>query len=104
LQDHLGRQLAALSVHAADEQTLARIAAGTLQPSDAQVWRMRHAYQAARLLVDAHGDATARSWLLGANPHLDYRAPALVLRDSAEPTGVSAVAGAARAFVAGKFS
>jgi hypothetical protein len=103
LQAHLGQNIAALAAGLADPKAIGQYAAGATRPRSAVLWRMRHTYQAARLLADAYGDVTAKSWLLGTNSLLDDRAPALVLREANEPAGIAAVVPAARTFVAGGF-
>lgn len=104
LQEHLGQKVAAFSVGLSDAKMVGRYASGRVRPRDTVLWRMQHAYQAARLLVDAFGDVTARSWFFGTNNLLGDRAPALVLREATGPADISSVVPAARTFVAGGFS
>jgi hypothetical protein len=104
LQDHLGQKIAAFALGLADAKMVGRYAAGRTRPRDTVLWRMQHAYQAARLVVEAYGDVTAKSWFFGTNSILDDRAPALVLREAVGPADLAGVIPAARSFAGGGFS
>ena len=54
-------------------------------PQPAAEFRLRTAYSAARMLVDAYGANTARAWFLGSNSRLDDEAPAWLLRHAGRP-------------------
>jgi hypothetical protein len=61
---------------------------------------LREGYQAARLLVSAYGDETAKAWFFGSNTRLDDQAPAYVLRHAKSWDEQRLIVPAARAFVA----
>ena len=69
------------------------------EPRDGADLRLRYAFQAARLLVDAYGDRQAKAWFLGTNTRLDDEAPAYVLRGAETPEELRFLVPAARAFV-----
>lgn len=98
LQKHLGQRLTAYLSGLKDAKTVGQWAAGKVTPRDAASLRLRHAYQAVRLLVEAFGDETAKAWLFGINSQLDDEAPAFVLRHARLPDEITPVVVAARSF------
>ncbi|MFL5862807.1 MAG: XRE family transcriptional regulator [Solirubrobacteraceae bacterium] len=58
--------------------------------------RLREAYKAVRMLIDAYDSKTARAWLFGTNTRLDDRAPIEVLGAATETAEFAAVVRAAR--------
>jgi|tagenome__1003787_1003787.scaffolds.fasta_scaffold20953126_3 hypothetical protein len=101
LQDHLGQQLAAYVVGLRDPKVVGKWRRGG-HPRATAEFRARTAYVAARMLVDAYGETTARAWLLGSNSRLDDEAPAWLLRHAEEPGDVRFLVPAARAFAGGE--
>jgi hypothetical protein len=73
-------------------------ARGDAMPRPDAVMRLRYAYQAARILADAYGEETTRSWFFGSNHLLDDQAPAYVLRHAHTPDDVRLIIPAARSF------
>jgi hypothetical protein len=59
------------------------------------------ALQIAGMIVEVDDQATAQAWFQGLNPQLDDHSPARLLREGDLDEVGSAVAAAARAFVAG---
>ena len=99
LQDHLGQRMTAYLSGIRDPKMVGQWAAGKVQPRPLPSFRLRSAYQAARYLVDAYGDETARAWFFGMNPSLDDEAPAYVLRHGSTPDDWRYVVAAAKEFV-----
>ncbi len=64
LQEHLGQKMTAYLSGVDNAKTV----------------RLPYAYQAARLIIDAYDDETAKAWFFGSNTLLDNEAPAYVLR------------------------
>jgi hypothetical protein len=54
----------------------ARVAALLATPEQQQA-----AHRTFRLIADVEGEAIARAWMIGMNPHLNDRAPLLAIRD-----------------------
>jgi hypothetical protein len=79
LLEHLGPTLTAY-LSDAKEPVVDRWVRGVADPESVQAERLKHAWEAARYLVSAYGDATARSWFKGTNEILDFESPAWVLR------------------------
>jgi hypothetical protein len=80
LQEHLGPEMTAYLSGAESPSVVQQWSKGTAQPQATHEVRLRPAYRAARYVVDAYGDETARQWFFGMNPSLDDTAPAYVLR------------------------
>jgi hypothetical protein len=93
--DRLQRTTAYLS-GLKDAKIVGRWAASRVRPRELSSFRLRTAYQAARLIIEAFGDQTAKAWFFGTNSQLDDEAPAHVLRHSGSPEKASAVVRAAR--------
>jgi hypothetical protein len=98
LQERLGQKPTAYLSGLEDSKTVGQWAAGKAQPRDAAQLRLRHAYQAVRLIAEAFGDETGKAWIFGTNSQLDGEAPAFVLRHARLPEDVSPVVRAARSF------
>lgn len=101
LQSQLGQQLTAYLSGVKDAKEVGAWARGRVAPRPLAQMRLRCAYQASRMLVEAYGTETARSWFFGTNTRLDDQAPAAVLRHAADPADLRLVLPAARAFVLG---
>jgi hypothetical protein len=99
LQDHLGQKITAYLSGIKDPKWVGQWAKGRGQPRDLAQFRMKCAYEAALMLVDAYGDETARSWFFGTNTRLDDQAPAYRLRHVKTPEDFQFIVPAARAFV-----
>ena len=97
LQALFGQPMTALVAGIENPKTVGRWARGQT-PHPANLARIRNAFQIATLLESATSRQTVQSWFMGMNPHLDDRAPALVLAD--EPDAAPRVMQAARAFLA----
>ena len=73
LQEHLGQRMTAYISGVKDPKMVHRWIARQNLPRDESQIRLREAYQATRLLVDAYGDETAKAWLFGSNAELGAR-------------------------------
>ena len=60
--------------------------------------RLRHAYHAARIIVEAYDRSTAEAWFFGSNTKLDDEAPARVLRNAQSVDDLRLVVPAAKGF------
>jgi hypothetical protein len=101
LQLQLGQKLTAYVAGVTDPKMVGRWAAGKARPRDEREMRLRDAFKATRMLVDAYGAPTAKAWWVGSNTRLDDRAPAAVVRHAADPEALRYVVPAARAFAGG---
>jgi hypothetical protein len=100
LREHLGQRKTAYIGGVNDPKMVARWVAGHSTPRDHAQARLREGYQAARLLVGAYGDETAKAWFFGSNTQLDGDAPAYVLRHARSWEELRLIIPAARAFLA----
>jgi hypothetical protein len=98
LQQHLGQKMTAYISGVNDPKMVAHWIAGHNTPRDGPQMRLREGYQAARLLVSAFGEETAKAWLFGSNTKLDDQAPAYVLRNARSWEDLRLIVPAARAF------
>src|SRR5947209_6050871 len=80
LREHLGADVTAYLSGASVEKDVDRWAPGEVEPGALQGSRLLHAYEAARLIVNAYDGETARAWFFGMNQRLDDEAPAYLLR------------------------
>jgi hypothetical protein len=101
LQLQLGQKLTAYLAGVTDPKMVGRWAAGKARPRDEREMRLRDAFKATRMLVEAFGAATAKAWWVGSNTRLDDRAPAAIVRHAADPEALRHVVPAARAFAGG---
>jgi hypothetical protein len=99
LRKHLGGSMTAYISGVNDPTMVGRWIAGRSKPRPQPQSRLRESYQAARLLVNAYGDETARAWFSGSNAQLDDQAPAYVLRKARSWEDLRLIVPAARAFV-----
>jgi hypothetical protein len=99
LQQHLGQKITAYLSGLRDSKTVGQWAKGRGEPRDLAKFRMKCAYEAALMLVNAYGDETTRSWFFGTNTRLDDEAPASRLRHVKTPEDLRFIVPAARAFV-----
>jgi hypothetical protein len=97
LQEHLGSRVVAYLAGLQNTQMLARWKGGTA-PQSLTKQRLRSAYHAGRMLVEAFDDETAEAWFFGSNSKLDDRAPAHVLRAARSFDDLTLVVPAAKAF------
>lgn len=100
LQGHLGQRITAYLSGIKDHKEVGAWASGEVAPRFPAENKMRHAYRAARMIVDCYGDATAKAWFFGTNTRLKDQAPAYVLRRSRTPEDLHDVVPVARAFAA----
>jgi hypothetical protein len=98
LQKRLGQKMTAYIGGLKDPKEVGSWIAEETTPRDKTATRLRYAYQAARMLIDAYGAATAKAWFFGMNPKLGDEAPAYVLRYADTPEDMRSVVPAARAF------
>lgn len=101
LQEVLGQKIVAYLAGLKDVKMVSAWVRGKSQPQPITLTRLRYAYQSARVLVDAYGEDTTRTWFFGSNHLLDNEAPAYVLRHAQTPGDMRLVVPAARAFVEG---
>jgi hypothetical protein len=99
LQNHLGQKITAYLAGNDNAKTVGLWISGKVEPRDLPKTRLRYAYQAARLLVEAYDDETAKAWFFGSNTLLDDEAPAYVLRHGTTPDDLRLVIPAARNLV-----
>lgn len=98
LQQTLGQQLTAYLAGLRDPKMVGRWASGKVEPRDLAQAKLRTAFQAARMIVEAYGVETARAWFVGSNTRLDDEAPARVLRHATGIDDLRFVVPTARAF------
>ena len=99
LQDALGQKLTAYLAGLKDPKVVGLWAQGKAYPRDLAAFRLRCAYEAALMLVNAYGNETTKSWFFGTNTRLDDEAPAYLLRHVKVPDDMRFIVPAARAFV-----
>lgn len=99
LQDHLGQRITAYLSGLKSPKVVGQWKAGRVRPREAAETRLRTAYQAARFLVEAYDDDTARAWFFGSNTRLDDEAPAYVLRHGENPDDFRGIVPVAKLFV-----
>jgi hypothetical protein len=99
LQAHLGQKVTAYLAGIDNAKTVGLWISGGAAPRDIPKTRLRYAYQAARLIIAAYGDETAKAWFFGSNTLLDDEAPAYVLRYGTTPDDLRLVIPAARSLV-----
>ena len=97
LQGELGPQLAAYVTGLENPTLLARWQSGT-EPRKAAQLRLRYAYRAARMIIEAFDVKIAEAWFFGANGKLDDNAPAWVLRTARTVEDLRFLIPAAKAF------
>jgi hypothetical protein len=98
LQQMLGQKIVAYSTGLKDPKMVGAWARGKATPHPLALLRLRCAYQAARIVVSAYGEETAKAWFFGSNHLLDDEAPAYVLRHARDPGELRLIVPAARAF------
>jgi hypothetical protein len=99
LQDKLGQKITAYLSGLKDPKVVGSWAKGRGEPRDLAAFRLRCAYEAALMLVEAYGPETAKSWFFGTNTRLDDEAPAYLLRHVKTPEDLRFIIPSARAFV-----
>jgi len=95
LQDVLGQRLVAVLAGVSDAKAVGKWARGERSPHPDVEQRLRQSFQIVQLLLERESADTVRAWMVGMNPDLEDRAPALVLTE--DPVRVLR---AARAFLA----
>jgi hypothetical protein len=98
LKAHLGKKTTAYISGVSDPKMVTHWIAQHNTPRDRPQMRLREAYRAAELLVDAHGDEAAKAWFVGSNVELGDQAPAYVIRNASTWEDLRLVLPAARAF------
>jgi hypothetical protein len=99
LQENLGQKLTAYLAGLNDPKVVGLWAQRKKHPRDLAIFRLRCAYQAACMLINAYGNETAKSWFFGTNTRLDDEAPAYLLRHGKVPEDIRFIVPAAKAFV-----
>jgi hypothetical protein len=94
---HLGRQAVAYMAGLKDPQMLADWIGGT-EPRRTNQMRIRYAYRAARMIIEAFDANTAEAWFFGSNSQLDEDAPAAVLRNARQVDDLRYLIPAVKAF------
>lgn len=97
MQSLFGQRIVAVMAGAEDPKAVGRWARGERTPRVETEQRLRAAFQVSQLLSMAESPETARAWFIGMNPHLEDRAPFVVL--SEQPAQAQRVLEAAKAFV-----
>lgn len=99
LRTLLGAQLVAYLGGVKETRAVRQWAAGEREPSAAVVQRLRLAYQVAGLIAESRNSpAILQAWFQGANPQLEDRSPARVLREHPMDEVSPQVLSTARAF------
>ena len=101
LQDHLGQEITGYLSGIDNAKTFELWTSEESAPRNPAKTRLRYAYQAARLLIEAFDDETAKAWFFGCNTALADEAPAYVLRHGATPDDLRLVVPAARKLLEG---
>jgi hypothetical protein len=99
LQNHLGQKITSYLAGNDHAKTVGLWISGKVEPRDMPKTRLYYAYQAARLIIEAYDDETAKAWFFGSNTLLDDEAPAYVLRHGTTPDDLRLVIPAARNLV-----
>jgi len=99
LKAHLGKKTTAYLSGVSDPKMVTHWIARHNTPRDRPQMRLREAYRAAALLIDAHGDEAAKAWFVGSNAELGDEAPAYVIRNASTWEDLRLVLPAARALV-----
>ena len=96
----LGNRLTAYIGGVQETRAVRQWAEGERVPGEVIQQRMRQALMAASMISEPDNAKIAQSWFQGANPKLDFQAPARLLRDAADQQeAFSEVVAAAHAFV-----
>lgn len=103
LQETLGQQVVAYVCGLKDPKMVGQWVSAKTQPRPPADLRLRHAYEAVRLIADAYGSGTAKAWLFGSNTRLDNEAPAYLLRYAKTFDAMRSIVPTARSFVADAF-
>ncbi|MBC7462177.1 MAG: hypothetical protein H7287_12515 [Thermoleophilia bacterium] len=100
LRGLLGNRLVAYIGGVKETRAVRQWADGERAPSEAVQQRLRHALMAASMISERDTASIVQSWFQGANPKLEFRAPARVLRDADDQQqAFSDVLAAAHAFI-----
>lgn len=99
--DLLGGQLVAIISGVSDMRRVKDWLTGKREPRDVSSEQgLRVGYQVALILTDSgRSKKVAQAWFQGANPFLNYKAPAMVLREGPPAQAAPGVIQAARAFI-----
>lgn len=92
LQDVLGQKLVAFAVGDRHPKTIGRYARGEREPDDAAYERLVNLFLVVGILKTAMRPRAVKSWMLGANPRLQGRAPIEVFHEGkveSERSGLS---------------
>lgn len=84
LLDVLGQSLTAVIADVRDVKTIGKWASGARAPHPRAEKRLRDAYQVVQVLIQVESPEAVRDWLLGMNPALEDRAPAVILGEDPE--------------------
>ncbi|MBI5242727.1 MAG: hypothetical protein HY922_03455 [Elusimicrobia bacterium] len=100
LQNNIGQKMTAYLSGLKDAKMVGQWVAKKTRPkSDIVDARLREAFKAAHILVQAFGQQTAKAWFVGTNSRLGGQAPAYLLRHSTSIDDIQVIAPVAQAFV-----
>lgn len=97
--DRVGARIATAAVGLKDARAVRGWADGRLIKEAAAQERLQHLFQVVYAVADAFSGPTAAAFLRGSNPHLDDRAPVVVLAHDPPDVAASAVITAVRALL-----
>lgn len=80
LQENLGQKITAYISGLNEPKEVGKWIRHVVKPRFLAEMRLRYAYQATRMIVEAYGKDTAKSWFFGTNTRLNDEAPAYILR------------------------
>lgn len=98
LRHLLGAKLVAYIAGVSETRAVRQWAEGERTMNAVTEQRLRLAFQVASLVCESNSERVAQSWFQGMNPHLEDRAPARLIRESAADQVGPEILAAARAF------
>jgi hypothetical protein len=84
LQALLGQKLVAFAIGDRHPKTVGRYASGQRPPDNETLARMVNLYTIISILENGMRRQAVKGWMLGANPHLRFKAPIEVFHDGRE--------------------
>lgn len=97
LSEHLGQSATAYLAGLKNPRMVSNWIKGA-EPNQFTRVRIRSAYTAARMVMEAYGDETAEAWFFGSNSRLNDDAPAWILRHAESLDDLRFIVPAAKAF------
>ena len=98
LQAQLGQKITAYISGIKDAKLVGQWKTGAVVPRDLAMIRLRNAYHATRLIVEAYGKDTAKAWFFGSNTRLNDQAPGYLLRHAKTLESLPNIVSVAKAF------